>query len=60
VKQNKCFKISFEPLLPDSKEYVKLQNIIYIFTFFFLTSGTWLKIVQGLDLKMPSFRAVTR
>jgi hypothetical protein len=52
VKQNKCFKISFEPLLPDSKEYVKLQNIIYIFTFFFLTSGTWLKIVQGLDLKI--------
>jgi len=44
VKQNKCFKISFEPLLPDSKEYVKLQNIIYIFTFFL--------IVQGLDLKI--------
>jgi hypothetical protein len=42
------------------KEYVKLQKIIYIFTTFFLTSGTWLKIVQGLDLKMPSFRAVTR
>jgi hypothetical protein len=32
-----------------AKGYVKIQNIIYIFTTFFLTLGTWLKIVQGLD-----------
>jgi hypothetical protein len=42
------------------KGYVNIQKIIYIFTTFSPLSGTWLKIVQGLDLKMPSFRAVTR
>jgi hypothetical protein len=32
-----------------AKGKTNIQKIIYIFTTFFLTSGTWLKIVQGLD-----------